>query len=118
MGTYSHEQSQRARAEGIRPPVPSRRCRGMKWWPPITDWKTGDEKRAGQWVECNVGAVAYIPEAAYCANHMPPAGQEVANQRLVLWNELAADLWADVCAEFPCPPLSLPHDGNGNGDQS
>jgi hypothetical protein len=103
VGTYSHEQLQRARAEGIRPPVPSRRCTGLRWLPEVVNYATGAVTREGQWASCSAGALAYVPEVAYCAHHMPPALQEVANRRLVLFNELAADLWEDVCREVPVP---------------
>ena len=103
MGTYSHEQLQQLRAEGIKPPVASRRCQGQKFWPAVVNWDTGEETRAAQWVSCASGAIPFVEEVAYCGHHMPPPWQDVANERLVLFNRLAVDLWNEVRIAVPPP---------------
>jgi hypothetical protein len=53
--------------------------------------------------ECRRNASPWLPEASYCAAHMPPHLVMVVADRVRLYNELSAYVWEQVLAEIPLP---------------
>jgi hypothetical protein len=78
---------------------PVRKPNGGKWdYERI--WVEGEE------VPCGNSASIWLPEAGYCAHHLPFALMPIANARAELWALLCHDIWAQVCAEYSLPEES------------
>ena len=97
MGTFSHiDPSKRVTTTVTKPPgLPVRICTGQMW---IEGYRGGS-----RWVTCTHGAVWAIQEVSYCHHHLPTRYIEVAQARKVMWADLGAELWRDICAEVPVP---------------
>lgn len=100
MGTYSHHQQLDER-DLMRlappPPVRSRMCTGNVYVQP------GPRVPEGGWVQCGNCAVAFVPEVAFCAHHMPPDWIGIAQQRKLRWAQWLELVWHDVLDEYPTP---------------
>lgn len=106
MGTYSHAplSDRDLMRLAPNPPSPPRKCGGSTFrsWVKNPDDPDGPP---GVWDGCEARAVPFIPEVAYCAHHMPPEWAVIARQRRLLWARLNADVWEQVCDEYPGLPL-------------
>jgi hypothetical protein len=52
---------------------------------------------------CQRGSLWLLPEADYCAHHVPYKLLGIVLARRQLWIELAGDLWREVMAAEPVP---------------
>jgi hypothetical protein len=107
MSTHAHS----PRQETIgRPPYVVRRCIALTN-PPATrkNIKHADGRWGVEWIEhaseqCRMGASPWLPEADYCATHVPADAVLVVRQRMETWGALQADIWAQTLAEHPYTP--------------
>jgi hypothetical protein len=51
--------------------------------------------------QCGLFAAVGLPEVPYCFLHIPDELRPIARARVLLWNELAPELWARVLAAQP-----------------
>jgi hypothetical protein len=68
-------------------------------------YRGGAAKDAREGLECLGRPVWWIPEVPYCAAHLPVEWAAIFHVRVKLWTDLAAEIWAEVLADTPLPPL-------------
>ena len=136
MGALSHRALIRRMVNGAPnpPSIGSRRCQGTRlhdgYWTTKRD-ADGDPVRKPNggkydyervWVEageepCGSGCSIWVPELAWCAHHLPLDLIQMVGARAELWARLAADVWAEVLAEYPIPEHYLDaEEGDDDGD--
>ena len=54
--------------------------------------------------QCNMTASPWLPEADYCATHLPASAVLIVRERQKTWGTLIADMWAQTLAEHPWRP--------------
>jgi hypothetical protein len=122
MGAVSHRALIRRLVNGATnpPSVGPRRCEGTvildAHWTDRRD-ENGKKVRKSNggpydyervWIEeeerpCGMGCSVWVPELSYCAHHLPIDLLTLVARRAELWALLCADVWTDVCAEYPIP---------------
>jgi hypothetical protein len=57
--------------------------------------------------ECSAKAMWLVPEAGFCAHHMPIEWLAIVRERAQQWAELGAFVWDAICTENPLPDGAL-----------